>query len=151
MVLYSYFSLTTRRVRHSVAPDVICQPGPSLDIKTHSSPAAFPKNSRFLWFSSPLSPFLHRPLVPQAAPSSTYSPARPLVPTKVIRRGQWEKWRSATADSYSLDASAALSRRAESAMGPMEKMPHCGNIQVRPHTAVSPGWILRCQESAERF
>ena len=25
---------------------------------------------------------------------------------------------------------------AESAMGPMEKMPHRGDIQVRPHTAV---------------
>jgi hypothetical protein len=49
--------------------------------------------------------------VPQAAPSSTYSPASPLVPTERIRRGQWEKCRSATADSYSLDASAALSRR----------------------------------------
>jgi hypothetical protein len=35
-------------------------------------------------------------------------------------------------------------------MGPMEKITHRGDIQVRPHTA-APGWILRCQEPTERF
>jgi hypothetical protein len=74
-------------------------------------PAVFPTtlSLSFVLFPSPT--FLHRPLVPQAAPSSTYSLPGPLVPTEPIRRGQWEKCRSATADSYSLDASATLSRR----------------------------------------
>ena len=102
--------LTARRVRYGVGPDLIYQPNASLAIKTRSSPAASPTT---LWLSFvPFSSltFLHHPLVPQAAPSSTYSPARPLVPAERVRRGQWEKCRSATTDSYSLDASAALSR-----------------------------------------
>jgi hypothetical protein len=40
---------------------------------------------------------------------------------------------------------------AESAMGPMEKMLHRGDIQVRPSHRGTPGWILRRQESAEPF
>ena len=32
--------------------------------------------------------------MPQAAPSSTYSPYQALLPTEPIRRGQWEKCRS---------------------------------------------------------
>src|SRR5947209_7205304 len=72
--------LTACRVRYGVGPDLICQSGPSPAIKTRSSPAAFPTT-----LSLPFVPFLcltfvYRPLVPQAAPSSTYSPARPLVP-----------------------------------------------------------------------
>jgi hypothetical protein len=65
--------------------DLICQPGPSPGIKTHSSPAAFPMTLSlpFVPFSLSLT-YLHRPLVPQAALSSTYSP---LVPTEPIRRG----------------------------------------------------------------
>jgi hypothetical protein len=105
-------ALTACRVRYGVGPDLICQPGPSPGIKTHSSPAAFPTTLSlpFVPFP-PLSPACTAPLMPQAAPGPTYSPARPLVPTEPIRRGQWEKCRSATADSHSLDASAALSRR----------------------------------------
>src|SRR5271154_1523878 len=79
-------------------------------IKTRSSPAAFPTTLSLPFVPFPSLTFQHCPLVPQAAPSSTYSPARPPVPAERIRRGQWEKCRSATADSYSLDASAALSR-----------------------------------------
>jgi len=47
-------ALTARRVRYSVGPDLICQPGPSSGIKTHSSPAAFP-TTLSLPFLSPLS------------------------------------------------------------------------------------------------
>src|ERR1700733_16266871 len=70
-------ALTPARVRYGVGPDLICQPGPSPGIKTHSSPAAFPTT---LSLSFVPFPFLHRPLVPQAALSSTYSPARPPSP-----------------------------------------------------------------------
>src|SRR5271154_5696726 len=45
-------ALTARRVRYGVGPDLICQPGPSPGIKTHSSPAAFPTT-----LSLPLVPF----------------------------------------------------------------------------------------------
>ena len=45
-------ALTTRRVRYGVGPDLICQPGPSPGIKTHSSPAAFPST-----LSLPFSPW----------------------------------------------------------------------------------------------
>src|SRR5271168_4302127 len=75
-------------------------------------PRRFSNNSLPLFlFPSPLPHSLHRPLVPQATPNSTYSPARPPSPTEPMRRGQWETCRSATADSYSLNASATLSRR----------------------------------------
>jgi hypothetical protein len=62
-------------------------------------------------FPSPLSPSCTAPscLRPRRAPLTPLLGF--LVPTEPIRRGQWEKCRSATADSYSLDASAALSRR----------------------------------------
>jgi hypothetical protein len=71
-------------------------------------------------FSNKLSPpffppslftFLHRRLVPQAALSSTYSLPGPLGPRRTDTTRPVEKCRTATADSHSLDASAALSRR----------------------------------------
>jgi hypothetical protein len=56
------------------------------------APRRFSNNSLASFCSLPLSlTFLQRLLVPQAALSSTYSPARSLVPTEPIRRGQWEK------------------------------------------------------------
>src|SRR2546423_9060905 len=61
-------ALPARRVRHGVGADLICQPDPSPGIKTHPPPAAFSNNS-----PSPSLTFLHRPFVPQAAPSSNYS------------------------------------------------------------------------------
>src|SRR5271170_5196666 len=73
-------ALTARRVWYGVGPDLICQPGPSPGIKTHSSPAAFPTPLSLSFVPFPSPTFLHRPLVPQAAPSSTYSPARPPSP-----------------------------------------------------------------------
>jgi hypothetical protein len=69
-----------RRVRYGVGPDLICQPGPSPGIKTHSSPTAFPTTLSLSFVPFPSSTFLHFLLVPQAAPSSTYSPARPPIP-----------------------------------------------------------------------
>jgi hypothetical protein len=106
-------ALTACRVRYGVGPDLICQSGPSPGIKTHSSPAAFPTTLSLASFCSlPLSHLRAPPpscLRPRRAPPTPLP--RPLVPTEPIRRGQWEKCRSATADSYSLDASAALSRR----------------------------------------
>jgi hypothetical protein len=101
-------ALTAPRVRYGVGtrPHL-----PALSFTRYKDtlvPRRFSNNSPFLWFSSPLPPSCTAPLVPQAAPSSTYSPARP---TEPIRCGQWEKCCSATADSYSLDASVALSRR----------------------------------------
>jgi hypothetical protein len=69
-------ALTARRVRYGVGADLICQPGPSPGIKTHSSPAAFPTTLPLSFVPFPHPTFLHRPLVLQAAPSSTYSPAR---------------------------------------------------------------------------
>jgi hypothetical protein len=100
-------------------PGFICQPDPLPGIKTRSSPAAFPTTLSL----SPLSPlslslsllfpptFLHPPscLRPRQAPLTPLLGS--LVHTEPTRRGQWEICRSATADSYSLDASAALSRR----------------------------------------
>ena len=73
-------ALTARRVRYGVGPDLICQPGPSPGIKTYSSPAAFPTTLSLSFVPFPSLTFLHRPLVPQAALSSTYSPARPPSP-----------------------------------------------------------------------
>jgi hypothetical protein len=96
-------------------PTSSASPVPSPGIKTHSSPAAFPTTLSLPFVSlPPLSlTYLHCPLVPlRPRPSSTYSPARPpCPPTEPIQRGQWEKCRSATAGSHSLDASAALPRR----------------------------------------
>jgi hypothetical protein len=101
-------ALTARRVRYGVGPDLICQLGPSPGIKTHSSPSAFPTT---LSLSFCLLPSYTAPscLRPHRAPLTPL--LGPLVPTEPIRRGPWEKCRSATADSYSLDASATLSRR----------------------------------------
>jgi hypothetical protein len=73
-------ALTARRVRYGVGADLICQLGPSPGIKTHSSPAAFPTTLSLSFVPFPSPTLLHRPLVPQAAPSSTYSPARPPSP-----------------------------------------------------------------------
>src|SRR2546423_12708722 len=95
-----------------VSPDFICQLGPSSGIKTHSSPAAFPTTLSLSFCSLPLS---HPPCTAPSCLRPRRTPLTPLlgplVPTEPIRRGQWEKCRSATADSYSLDASATLSRR----------------------------------------
>jgi hypothetical protein len=101
-------ALTARRVRYRVGPDLICQPGPSPGIKTHSSPAAFPST-----LSLPLSPWtLYLPARALGRCRAPLVPCQPPpVPTEPIRRGQWKKCRSATAGSHSLDASAALSRR----------------------------------------
>jgi hypothetical protein len=64
-----------------VEPDLICQPDPTPGIKTHSSPAAFPTTLSLhfvpLTFQLPAPP---HPVVPQAAPSSTYSLRPPLSP-----------------------------------------------------------------------
>src|SRR5271154_4748276 len=90
--------------------NLICQPGPSPGIKTRPPPL-FQQLSPSLLFPSPLPPSCTAPscLRPRRAPLTPL--LGPLVPTEPIRCGQWEKCRSATADSYSLDASAALSRR----------------------------------------
>src|SRR5271154_4303837 len=87
-------------------PDLICQLGPSPGIKTHSSPTAFPSTLPLSFVPFPSLTFLQ---LPRGAPLTPLP--GPLVPTEPIRRSRWEKCRSATADSYSLDASAALSRR----------------------------------------
>jgi hypothetical protein len=58
-------------------------------------------------------------------------------------RSHWREWR--------LTALSVRPGPAESVVGPMEKTPHRGDIQVRPSYRGAPGWILRCQESAERF
>ena len=68
-------ALTARRVRHGVEPDIICQPGTSLGIKTHSSPPLFQQ------LPSSLFPLTLRLPAPPPPPS----------PTEPIRRGQWEK------------------------------------------------------------
>jgi hypothetical protein len=74
-------ALTASRVRYGVGPDLICQSGPSPAIKTRSSPAAFPTTLSLPFVPFPsLTPSCTTPLVPQAAPSSTYSPARPQSP-----------------------------------------------------------------------
>src|SRR4051812_21822488 len=122
-------------------------PAPAPDIKTHSSPAAFPTTLSLSLFPSPLSLSLFpsplslslfpsplslslfpsplslslfpSPLSPSCTnpPRSSghtelhFLPYQRLIPTGPIRHGQWEKCRSATADSYSLDVSAALSHR----------------------------------------
>jgi hypothetical protein len=105
------YAATARRVRYGVRPDLICQPGPSPSIKTHSSPATFPTTlSLSLSLLSP-SHLYTAPscLRPRQAPLTPLLGS--LVPTEPTRCCQWEICRSATADSYSLDASAALSRR----------------------------------------
>jgi hypothetical protein len=81
LLLVTRDHLTACRVWCGVEPDLICQPGPSPGIKTRSSPAAFPTTLSLPFVPFPSLTFLHRLLVPQAAPSSAYSPASPLVPT----------------------------------------------------------------------
>jgi hypothetical protein len=85
--------LTTRRVRLGVGTDLICQPDPRPGIKTHSSA------------------LLHRPpVVPQATASSAYPlPGPTLYRTYTTR--PIGKCRCATTGPYSLDTSAAISRR----------------------------------------
>ena len=46
---------------YGVGPDLICQPGPSPGIKTHSSPAAFPTTLSLSFVPFPSLTFLHRP------------------------------------------------------------------------------------------
>src|SRR5271170_4135004 len=67
-------ALTARRVRYGVGPDLICQPGSSPGIKTHSSPAAFPTTLSHLLFPSPLPPSCAAPscLRPRRAPLTPY-------------------------------------------------------------------------------
>jgi hypothetical protein len=70
-------ALTTRRVRHGVGPDLICQPSPSPGIKTHSSPAAFPATLSLPFLPS-LFTLLHSPtrscLRPRRAPLTPCDP-----------------------------------------------------------------------------
>jgi hypothetical protein len=76
------------------------------------SPRRFSNNSLPLFlFPSPLPPSCTAPscLRPRRAPLTPLP--GPLVPTEPIRRGQWENAAARPADSYSLDASATLSRR----------------------------------------
>src|SRR5438132_1555925 len=64
-------ALTARRVRYGVGPDLICLPGPSPGIKTHSSPAAFPTTLSLPFVPFPsLSPACTAPscLKPRRAP-----------------------------------------------------------------------------------
>src|SRR2546421_1163958 len=94
-----------------VGPDLICQPRFCARYKRRTRPPPlFQQLSPSLLFPSPLSPSCTSSSCLRPRRTPTYSPASPLVPTEWIRRGQWEKCRSATADSYSLDASAASSR-----------------------------------------
>jgi len=88
---------------------LICQPNPLLGYKDALVPRCFSNNC--LPFCPSLFTFLHPPLVPQASPAPLTPCQAPLVPTEPIRRGQWEKCRNTTADSHSLNASVALSRR----------------------------------------
>ena len=103
--------LTARRFRYGVTRPHL--PARSFTrYKDAFFPRRFSNNSLPLFlFPSPLPPSLHRPLVPQATLSSTYSPARPPSPHRTDTTRPAGKCRSATADSYSLDASATLPRR----------------------------------------
>jgi hypothetical protein len=66
-------ALTARRVRHGVEADLICQPGTSPD-KDALVPRRFSNNSLPPFFPLTLHlPAPPHPVVPQAAPSSTYS------------------------------------------------------------------------------
>ena len=104
-----------------VGPDLICQPRFCARYKRRTRPPPlFQQLSPSLLFPSPLSPSCTSSSCLRPRRTPTYSPASPLVPTEWIRRGQWEKCRSATADSYSLNASAGLSRR-PLAMTPMKR------------------------------
>jgi hypothetical protein len=104
-------ALTARRVRHGVGPDLICQPGPEPDMKTHSSPTTFPTTLSLPFVPFPSSPSCTAPLVPQTVPSSTDSLSGPLVPVEPIRRSQWEKCRSATAGIRSTPRQQCLVNR----------------------------------------
>ena len=107
-------ALTARRVRYGVGADLICQPSSFARYKDALVPRRFfPQLSPPLLF--PSLPLSHLPapapsyLNPRRAPLTPYR--APPVSTEPIRRSHWEKCRSATADSHSLDASAALSHR----------------------------------------
>jgi hypothetical protein len=107
----------SNRVNHLTAP-----PRPSMASDPTSLPARsfarykdalvpcrFSNNSLLLFCSLPLS---HLSCTAPSCLRLRRAPLTPLPgPLEPIRRGQWENCRSATADSYSLDASAALSRR----------------------------------------
>jgi hypothetical protein len=67
--------LTARRVRYGVGPDLICQPGPSPGIKTHSAPRRFSNNSLASFCSLPLS---HLPAPPPSCLRPRRAPLTPL-------------------------------------------------------------------------
>ena len=104
-------TLTARRVRHGVELTLICQPGPSPGIKTHSSPAAFPAT-------------LSLPFPPRSSPSCTAPPghtsgrtelyllpAGPFFAQNRYDASSGKNVAARLASSYSLDASATLSPR----------------------------------------
>jgi hypothetical protein len=100
--------LTTRRVWYGVRPHPHLPAQSFTRYKEALVLRRFSNNSLPLFCSLPLS---HLPAPPPHASGPLTPLPGPLVPTEPIRRGQWEICRCATADSYSLDASAALSRR----------------------------------------
>src|SRR3984957_13321114 len=101
--------LTARRFRYGVTRPHL--PARSFTrYKDAFVPRRFSNNSLPLFCSLPLS---HLPAPRPSCLRPRRAPLTPLPapsPTGLIRRGQWEKCRSTTADSYSLDVSAALSR-----------------------------------------
>src|ERR1700722_18452192 len=103
--------LTARRFRYGVTRPHL--PARSFTrYKDAFVPRRFSNNSLLSFCSLPLS---HLPCTAPSCLRTRRAPLTPLlgplVPTEPIRRGQWEKCRSATADSHSLDASATLSRQ----------------------------------------
>src|SRR2546423_1197305 len=73
-------ALTAPLVRYGVGPDFIYQPSPSLSIKTHSSPAAFPTTLSLPFFPWALSPSCTLRSCFRLLPSSTYSLPAPRSP-----------------------------------------------------------------------